>query len=529
MAFNFNPLLSEIKGNVQPMSPEAQAVVSRVGGNTIPPASIATSAQAPSVIPHGMLLPHPDAGPEPAPISMGDSNQIISMPKPVPQLVTGPNRGQAMMSTGQQVHQGTLLGDEAEGSRLRDEGSGISQISHKIQNTGFGQAHPFLGKLLGGITEGLAGTGDIALKVGGGGMGQLAEQMIPGTFGHHDLLVHQNARDVAADTQNAQRQAQAAAENATAQHTSAETPEVAPNAESAREYQGAQTRHLNDESEGLENPQPSFSIHDTEAGPLFVNNATGTAQHLSVDGTPVGPKIKLTQSQPIMDPKDNKPHTYMLDEKGNKVADLGVHYERPISISASTGEKNLWSVPQPDGSKKVVSIKPGMTIPQGAVSLSAQSIENIGKPTADEQRRADLAENLKENFGQLREIMARRPELFGPISGRLAEIRQHLGSDDPDLAALLTIEHQIGMAQISAHGMRSAQGVQSAADSIMNNLHSGVQGLSGALDAAEKSIGTFTADANKGKMKVDAPVHSGAGSLTPAQQKVLDLINGGKK
>ena len=481
------------------MSPEAQAVVSRVGGNTIPPASIATSAQAPSVIPHGMLLPHPDAGPEPAPISMGDSNQIISMPKPVPQLVTGPNRGQAMMSTGQQVHQGTLLGDEAEGSRLRDEGSGISQISHKIQNTGFGQAHPFLGKLLGGIAEGLAGTGDIALKVGGGGMGQLAEQMIPGTFGHHDLLVHQNARDVAADTENAQRQAQAASENATAQHTAAETPEVAPNAESLRGYQSAETAHLGAETANLQHPAPQLEVHDTENGPILFNKSTGVAQHVTVDGQPVGPKLKLKESQPIMGP-DNKPHTYMLDEKGNKVVDLGVHYERPISISASAGEKNLWSVPQPDGSKKVVSIKPGMTIPQGAVSLSAQSIENVGKPTADEQRRADLAENLKENFGQLREIMARRPELFGPISGRLAEIRQHLGSDDPDLAALLTLEHQIGMAQVSAHGMRSAQGVQSAADSIMNNLHNGVKGLSGALDAAERSVSTFTADANKGHM-----------------------------
>lgn len=116
------------------------------------------------------------------------------------------------------------------------------------------------------------------------------------------------------------------------------------------------------------------------------------------------------------------------------------------------------------------------------------------KVTADEQRRADLAENLNENLDVLEDIVKRRPELFGPLAGRWAELKQKFGSDDPDLAKLQTIEHQIGMAQISAHGMRSAQGIQSAADSIMNNLHNGPGSMHAAIQAVRDSVKTFTAD-----------------------------------
>lgn len=167
-------------------------------------------------------------------------------------------------------------------------------------------------------------------------------------------------------------------EGAQAAHTEAETPEVAPNAESTRKLQGAEAEHTEAETNALNSP--SMIVHDTDAGPLLINPKTGAAQHVDVDGQPVGPKLKLTQSQPIDGP-DGKPHTYMLDDKGNKVVDLGEHYERPINVNA--GEKNLWSVPQPDGTKKVVALKPGDTIPANAVSLSGQSQQNSKEGSAD--------------------------------------------------------------------------------------------------------------------------------------------------
>jgi len=119
------------------------------------------------------------------------------------------------------------------------------------------------------------------------------------------------------------------------------------------------------------------------------------------------------------------------------------------------------------------------------------------KPTADEQKRADMAENLNENLDGLEEIVKRRPELFGPLAGRWTELKSKFGSDDPDIGTLMTLEHQIGMVQQSTHGMRSAQGVQASADSILNHMHSNSPALLAAIDAARKSAKTFSADVDK--------------------------------
>jgi hypothetical protein len=188
----------------------------------------------------------------------------------------------------------------------------------------------------------------------------------------------------------AKQQSEQELQGAQSKHFNAETPEIAPNASSTRAYQSAQTRHLNDESEGLENPQPTFSIHDTDVGPLFVNNQTGQAQHLSVDGTPVGPKIKLTQSQPIIG-EDGKPHTYMLDEKGNKVVDLGEHYERPINVHpGGQDEKNF--------------------------EYSDKSLNAIAKPLSDlAMRMGRLKDTLAQGTPQADALIA--PELLTVMAG----------------------------------------------------------------------------------------------------------------
>jgi hypothetical protein len=317
--FTFNPVLSEIQSHLSAMSPDAQAAV-RMANPSLPSAQATVAAQAPSVLPPGMLLPHPDAGPPPGNITMGSPAPTLS-PSPMPNV---------------EAPRGTVSGETNELGRLLDTGSGISQIGDKIQNSRLGEAHPLLGKLLGGLTQGAATIGDIGLRAGGGGIGELAEQMIPGTEGHHELLVNRENKQLNEATANAQKEAQAASENATAGKTNAETPEVAPNAESTRNLQGAEAEHAGAEAGAISRPQ--LEVHDTEEGPILVNRTTGTAQHVTVDGQPVGPKLKLTESQPIIDPTDNKPHTYMLDEKGNKKVDLGVHYERPQNVNVNAGD-----------------------------------------------------------------------------------------------------------------------------------------------------------------------------------------------
>lgn len=126
------------------------------------------------------------------------------------------------------------------------------------------------------------------------------------------------------------------------------------------------------------------------------------------------------------------------------------------------------------------------------------------KPTADEQKRADMAENLNENLDDLEDIAKRRPELFGPLAGRWTELKGKFGSDDPDIAKLQVIEHQVGMVQQSTHGMRSSQGVQASADSILNHLHSKSPALLAAIGEARKSAKTFSEDVENPETKPHA-------------------------
>lgn len=130
---------------------------------------------------------------------------------------------------------------------------------------------------------------------------------------------------------------------------------------------------------------------------------------------------------------------------------------------------------------------------------NARAAEKKNKPTADEQRRADLAENLNENLNTLEDIAKRRPDLFGPMAGRLTQLRGAIGTGDKDIATLETIKHQIGMAQISAHGMRSAHGIEAAADSILNNLHNQPDAVLANVQAVRNSIKTFTDDVARAK------------------------------
>jgi hypothetical protein len=216
--------------------------------------------------------------------------------------------------------------------------------------------------------------------------------------------------------------------------------------------------------------------------------------------------ITAIQKQPATKEANPQQQTYDSLIKGGMTPQQAYEKirEKPASVQVNPG---TWSMAEDaEGHPELFNSKTGeMKAAPPGMQKSGTFAKNT-KPTADEQRRADLSENLNENLSTLRDIVARRPELFGPLAGRWAELKQKFGSDDPDLGTLQTIQHQIGMAQISAHGMRSAQGIEGAGDSIMNHMHSGPHALLAAIDAAQNSVKTFSGDVeNKGKPAAGAP------------------------
>ena len=212
---------------------------------------------------------------------------------------------------------------------------------------------------------------------------------------------------------------------------------------------------------------------------------------------------RLTRAKVALSPKADKPDTpeqQYIDEFRSLHPGTGViQAEKAYKQDTATPQKDPQQLAVgPDGT--VIALKPGMKVPEGTKPAS-----QYGKPTADEQRRADLATNLNENLDQLEEIVNRRPELFGPLAGRWTDLKGKFGSNDPDIAALQVIEHQVGMAQISAHGMRSAHGIEGAANSIFNGLHSGPTALKSAIGAVRNSVKTFQNDVTTAKGGNTAP------------------------
>ena len=131
--------------------------------------------------------------------------------------------------------------------------------------------------------------------------------------------------------------------------------------------------------------------------------------------------------------------------------------------------------------------------------IKQAQLEKLEEPTADEQRRADLARNMRENLDSLEDIVNRRPELFGPVAGRYTQLRQAMGTGDPDVAKLKAIREYLGMASVGAHAMRNAQHVGEAADAVLSKFVNEPDAIKAAIEEGRKSTGTFLADEQKRK------------------------------
>jgi hypothetical protein len=324
---------------------------------------------------------------------------------------------------------------------------------------------------------------------------------IPGTQMNRDLQEHGLAKRLNSEISQQSQEAYQGAETGKTQEETAEMPGKAASEEG---LQGAETGHTEAETAAMQNPQ--YEVHDTAAGPLFVNKKTGAAQHLSVDGLPVGPKIQ-TKTIPLQ--IGGKPHQVLInDETGEPIRDLGESGEKPPVTNVNAG---TWSV-QTDtsGNPILLNSKTGETKP---------APPNLArKPNAEEQKRADLAQNVNENLNTLEDIVNRRPDLFGPVAGRMTKGKQAIGTDDPDVATLKTVEDNLGMAMQSAHGMRSASHVETSAQSVLNGFNNEPKALLASIKAARDSVGTFQQNVEHTN-EAGKPQSGGSGNSTPIVQQ----------
>ena len=92
---------------------------------------------------------------------------------------------------------------------------------------------------------------------------------------------------------------------------------------------------------------------------------------------------------------------------------------------------------------------------------------------ADEQKKAELSENVVFNANNMASILARRPDIVGKVAGRFTTLDQMAGTNDPDITSLQQDMHNIAIANVGIHGMRANDAVHDVETNILNNFKNG--------------------------------------------------------
>jgi hypothetical protein len=145
----------------------------------------------------------------------------------------------------------------------------------------------------------------------------------------------------------------------------------------------------NAEIYGLENPWAKMPDNQPITNADNLQKGFEDRYHVLNPGQPLPPEFTLPQNPTKGDyDRIDKLLAGVESAQGTKEQQEQSNALRQAMFSLAAqnaGDKNLWSVPQPDGSSKVVSLRPGDTIPKGAVSLSGQSGQNAKAGGADVQ------------------------------------------------------------------------------------------------------------------------------------------------
>ena len=147
----------------------------------------------------------------------------------------------------------------------------------------------------------------------------------------------------------------------------------------------------------------------------------------------------------------------------------------------------------------------------------AQSDEWKPGVSADEKKKAELAENMVFNANNIASILQRRPDIVGKVAGRITNIEQMAGTNDPDIVQLGTDIHNIAMANNGIHGLRSAEAVTSFENKLLNNFKNGPRGIAGGLRGSVNSVQTFIDNARPDTYKTHSKNGGAIRAMVPQQ------------
>jgi hypothetical protein len=370
-----------------------------------------------------------------------------------------------------------LATDQAELQRLKQNGAGLNQIHNPL-------------------LRGLAKAGDIVAPfiLGGGAAA------IPGTTLHNRYLQHEQQGRIEND-QAAQTSALQNAEGqANLNKTTLETQQMPE--ELAIKKQNASLKGLQ--------AQGTFAQH----GLKVVDNGDGTTSVVPDEASPAYQKQQAMTDYLQSRQELAEAQKQLTDAKAKNQPILIQQAQRRLQISAQNAQTAIGRLGLSEkqyamhayGTDGAGNALPGALLDENDTPIGTANAENV-RPTAKQRDKIDLAGNAQENINAIKGVIAKRPDLFGPASGRGTDLEVWLGSQDPDAQTVRAAMEGGGLALAGIHGTRGEYAVKGIHD-VLGNFRTNPQALNAGLDQLLKSSESFskpktlkTASGNRNNMQ----------------------------
>jgi hypothetical protein len=111
------------------------------------------------------------------------------------------------------------------------------------------------------------------------------------------------------------------------------------------------------------------------------------------------------------------------------------------------------------------------------------------RPTGAEINKGDLAKSAVERVASMRDILKRRPDLFGPGNGRISSLQMAIGNQDPEAQRFLADSKYLTDHSMALFGGRGKYIQDSLGE--LSQGKTNIPALNAALDEAEKTTSSF--------------------------------------
>jgi hypothetical protein len=357
-------------------------------------------------------------------------------------------------------------------SRKLSTGSGISQISGKIENSGLGQAHPLLGKILGIGAQGLAQLGDIGLRA----VAPSVDLATPGTSLHHLADVRGDQHQVAQDVANEGKQAQTRETNSLPALHEAQAALGAEKLGETQEHHQSQieeqlhTHGYKTAEDGTIQPlaygemsEQQQAVHDLKASQEELADASSALKKVQAD--PNSPQARIAQQR---------------IEGANQARQIAL---RRLGLSEQVYNARY------KGTDASGNALPGAMITDEGLTVGSSFSPNV-RPTGTERNKGDMARSADQQIDDMVSIVSSRPDIFGPASGRKTDFTVWLGSQDPDAQRFRAARTIAGDHLAGTFGGRSEAALK-ALDSAIGHFKDNPEAISAGLNQLKEANHLF--------------------------------------